>query len=63
MTQRVDEWETEKKEFEHQKKEFFEKRDNSEELHDLQQQEMAKLKHMVCDIGSCKKAEVVLLVG
>uniref|UniRef100_H2Z6N1 Uncharacterized protein n=1 Tax=Ciona savignyi TaxID=51511 RepID=H2Z6N1_CIOSA len=29
------------------KSEFFEKRDNSEELHDLQNQELAKLKHLL----------------
>jgi len=48
----VEEWETEKVNFEKQKNEFYEKRDNSEELHDLQMQEIAKLKHMVCLIPS-----------
>ena len=40
-------WEKEKDEFEARRNEFFQKRDTSEELLDLQNQEIAKLKHMV----------------
>nr|CAB3250165.1 golgin subfamily A member 1-like [Phallusia mammillata] len=43
----LDDWEKQKEEFNQTKTEFYEKRDNSEELHDLQRQEMAKLKHML----------------
>ena len=47
LKRRIEMWESERNDFDHQKKEFYEKRDNSEELQDLQKQELAKLKHMV----------------
>ena len=47
LKQQIEVFESEKSDFDHQKKEFYEKRDNKEELHDLQKQELAKLKHMV----------------
>nr|XP_002125266.3 golgin subfamily A member 1-like [Ciona intestinalis] len=47
MKESIDKWEKEKEDFERKKTEFYEKRDNSEELHDLQNQELAKLKHML----------------
>lgn len=43
----VNNWKRKEEEFERNREGFFAKRDNSEELQDLQMQELAKVKHMV----------------
>nr|XP_039270473.1 golgin subfamily A member 1-like [Styela clava] len=54
----IDEWKSEKEEFEKNRDEFFAKRDNNEELNDLQMQEMAKVKHMLMNSEKeCKRQQ------